>query len=307
MNQITPLSCENQPPPPLVVDLAASYGCILASTEVGLGSFLHSLHIPLSGQFLSLNQVFLLSHSMTLARGSCSSEFLPAAISSLGATLKSLAPAGKKLTPMVAIAMQGWLYNGGTLLLGNSLGGRALGAALASLWAFVQPVLFLGFVFSLEWRKLYTAVAHLVPFDSIVAVIIAVVATKAVVAVLLSLLAFYLPQERVTAYFSRLNALGNKQRLPEKHAIGTMASLRRSLLRPLFIVPLLITIIAASFVESSWVSVVWICLRPLALAVVFFLLVRLLSRTRGGEYIVSFLPAGFRQALQLAWERFQRR
>ncbi|MBL7664437.1 MAG: hypothetical protein JNM93_04845 [Bacteriovoracaceae bacterium] len=110
---------------------------LLSGIEITVGSFLHSLHIPFAGHLLSLNQGALLSHAqlnLTDRRGA-------ALISTTSAILKSLSPAGKKLTPMLAIGMQGQLFTLGLLLLGNNLFGHILGMVLLCLWGVIQPLI----------------------------------------------------------------------------------------------------------------------------------------------------------------------
>src|SRR5688572_7807052 len=92
------------------------YTLLLSSSEVGLGSLLHGLHLPLAGHFLSINQSVLLtlasqeSQQRKLAFCDCS------LVSVLSAALKLLSPMGKKITPMIAIALQGVFYSLSLLL-----------------------------------------------------------------------------------------------------------------------------------------------------------------------------------------------
>jgi hypothetical protein len=68
---------------------------LLSIVEIGLGSFLHAFSIPFAGHFLSLNQGFIL----TRAAIETNDRRSPGIISAVAALLKSLSPAGKKLTP----------------------------------------------------------------------------------------------------------------------------------------------------------------------------------------------------------------
>ena len=111
---------------------------LFASVEVGLGSLLHALHVPLRGQFLSLNQVFLLS----LATRDDRSPWSAVKISAYAGVMKAGFGQGQRLGPMVAITVQGLLFG-----LGNAvLRALHLGAILASLWTFIQPYLVLSFL-----------------------------------------------------------------------------------------------------------------------------------------------------------------
>src|SRR5579871_4281483 len=100
------------------------YSLYLASVEVTLGAILHSARIPLTGYILSLHQAFCLTRAMRDE----TKIFTPMTISTTVAILKTLSPGGKKLTPMIAIMAQGFLFNSGVLCLGNTLAGHFLGA-----------------------------------------------------------------------------------------------------------------------------------------------------------------------------------
>src|SRR5687768_9797676 len=113
----------------------------LSVVEVGLGSFLHSLHIPFSGHFLSLNQGFVIARAAKEAKALPTSGFIPMHVSNVAAILKSLSPVGKKLTPMLALSAQGSLFTVGTMLFGITPLGFTVGMILLSVWAFLQPVL----------------------------------------------------------------------------------------------------------------------------------------------------------------------
>lgn len=111
----------------------------LSVIEVGLGSLLHSLHVPFAGHVLSLNQGAFIEHSVS--KDSSRTETFEYIINTslCVAIIKSLSPAGKKLGPMISISTQGFLLALGHIILGNNILGKMLGMALLSLWAFVQP------------------------------------------------------------------------------------------------------------------------------------------------------------------------
>jgi hypothetical protein len=117
---------------------------ILSAAELTLGSFLHSLRIPMTGQLMSMNQCFWLNVSKS---GSPESSALSISLQVAG--VKMMAPMGKRLTPMLAIAAQGLLFESGTFLLGPGLLGRMAGSCLMGTWSLLQPLilysLFLGF------------------------------------------------------------------------------------------------------------------------------------------------------------------
>lgn len=117
------------------------FTALLSATEVGLGSLLHAFHLPFAGHFLSLNQGamnLLLLKNEKIRRKAVAKVNAVSVASSL---MKSLSPAGKKLTPMLAISVQGLLFSLGVLLFGVNLLGVWLGMLLLSVWGFIQPLL----------------------------------------------------------------------------------------------------------------------------------------------------------------------
>ncbi len=133
---------------PEPLDIASRCAMQLSLMEIGLGSLLHAFHVPFSGFFLSLNQCFILNRAL-LSQSSASSAslFLPMTISNTAAIIKTLSPYGKKFTPMLAISMQGLLFNLGILFFGKNLFGRCIGSLLLSLWPMIQPALIYGIIY----------------------------------------------------------------------------------------------------------------------------------------------------------------
>lgn len=115
------------------IRINGAYAGMLATTEVGIGSLFHAFNIPFTGYVLSLNQILILSKA-TKDGGNAAS------VSSIASILKSLSPMGKKLTPMLAIGMQGILFYLGCILGKNTLFGRCLGACFSATWGFIQPI-----------------------------------------------------------------------------------------------------------------------------------------------------------------------
>ena len=150
---------------PQSFDLASRYAVQLSLMEIGLGSFLHAFHIPFSGFLLSLNQCFVLNRA--LQHPQSSSLFLPMAISNTAAIMKTLSPFGKKFTPMLALSMQGLLFNLGALTFGKNLLGRCIGSLLLSLWPMIQPLLIYGIIYGsllLSMRDFYNQMVAKLPF-----------------------------------------------------------------------------------------------------------------------------------------------
>lgn len=123
----------------------------MASVELGLGSLLHFFRVPFSGHFLSLLQGYFLIKAGRLLR-----EFpnIAIEISWMVSLLKSLAPVGKKLGPLLSILMQGILFWIGSWIGPSKRSGEILGMILLSLWAFIQPLITFYIMFGAEFSKI---------------------------------------------------------------------------------------------------------------------------------------------------------
>ena len=251
---------------------------VLSICEVGLGSILHGLHIPLSGYFLSLNQIFLLARSVFKLRDAKAAMI----ISAITAVLKSLSPAGKKMTPMLAISAQGFLFSICNFILGTGVLGCVFGGAVASTWSFLQPLLIYYLIFghnlitAIEYflKKIQEtwAVFSLTPTDLVMAGCVLIL-LKAALASSVVVLARFLPESQFQKFQDKLlqAARHGRNQKKERGRLGGMVSY---LLQPLFLLSLGLTIAFFVFVEASFVEIFWAALRPIAVAILLFLIWR---------------------------------
>ncbi len=251
---------------PYMVDF--TYVALLSASEMGLGSLLHALHFPLAGHALSLNQGILLTFATR------NSSVHPARISFIASILKSLSPAGKRLTPMLAISVQGFLFSFG-LVFGRNALGIAMGMALLSLWAFAQPLILAQIIFGEAlWEaigKLWNELCGLLSFAPGwgMEILVAVVVAKLVLAIALGWTAWWGGAMFEEAYVRKLKKL--PQIKPREREGSAVKGAFRDLLDPWFILSLLIS----GF--YFWVSgkEVWLyLLRPLAIGWIVFWLIR---------------------------------
>ncbi len=274
------------------VDICGREGALLALAEVGFGSILHGLKIPLSGDFLSLNQGFLLTRAVHTNKNAQGMKSLPFKVSSVAALLKSLAPAGKKLTPMLAISAQGFLYSAGLFILGVNFAGIFLGSLLLSLWSFAQPFLL---YYLLYGQKILTVAESLVeklnkifPFTSetLILVIAGAICVKLILAFLTTLIALRLSPQAWEVYAKKISAKTARSDLKNRkgHDLGLKKNLAanmglalRDLFSPLFVVSLVLVFLFYFYAESSLSGAILAVLRPLALGFCLFLAVRLIS------------------------------
>lgn len=114
------------------------YGAAAGAIEVSLGTILNATKIPFRGVPMSIIQaVILFFAGSKLAR-----PWLVIWVSYVAAALKALSPAGNRLRPMTAIAVQGSLFGLSVKLLGWNMAGIATGAWCVGAWAGLQGFIF---------------------------------------------------------------------------------------------------------------------------------------------------------------------
>ncbi len=243
------------------------YAGLLTATEVGLGSLLHALHIPFCGQLLSLNQIAILSH----ASSNISYKTAPMSISAVAALLKSLSPIGKRLTPMLALTMQGLLYTSAVLVAGRNSVGRAFGALFASLWSFIQPALLYTLIFGKNfWHALFYVNTKLFPEDLLLLLFLAVVVSKALAAVFLSIFAPRMPLQFFKKISAQVSASSNTRRKTNPYLQALADLLKPSFLLSLAMVALLLY---STYVASDAMALQ--LLRPLAIGYLVSVVMRI--------------------------------
>ncbi len=266
---------KNQPPLPSSTNTKAigQQAAYLSLIEIGLGSFLHGMKIPLSGQYLSLNQIAFMSRATVKLESSKASL----QISLIAALLKSLSPAGKKLTPMLAIFAQGLLFSMGVSLFGINIIGLALAAICSSLWAFMQPVLIIYLLFG---NNLLAVLDHffielqkIINFDLkfIWPVLISIVVIKALLALIICMLAIRMSEKDYLNLQAKLIRKVDLKKNPE-HGPFIMAI--KDLLSPLFLFSFLLTGLFYYYSHSENSKMIWGLLRPLAVGFILFYIIR---------------------------------
>lgn len=269
------------------INQAGACAGVQATTEVGLGSFLHAYHVPFSGHLLSLNQGLLLSHFTRKGQ----SPFHVALWSTLATgSLKALSPMGKRLTPMVAITTQGILFATCLKLLGNNLIARILGITLLSLWAFIQPLALYLLIFGKEiidvvtyFRGKLSVVTPITNHDLLIALAI-VVAVKVLLGIGLILVTYRWTDEQFQKYQTQLQKHSRKSTLPiEPLNTQTAEPLNfrqrlliatKDLLKPWFLLSLAILLFFFVATNASLISSTWILLRTIGIALIVFYILR---------------------------------
>ena len=264
---------------------------LLSIIEIGLGSVLHAFSIPFAGHFLSLNQGFIL----TRAAIESGDRRAPGIISSVAALLKSLSPAGKKLTPMLAIGMQGQLYNLGLLFLGNNGFGRILGMSLLCLWGFIQPLALYFLLYGkslVEMAEYYASelskVFNVTP-DDFISILVSLVVFKIICGVIVVILAQILKKKKIDQYETWLISKHQPQEASgEKKNPWIMAV--KDLLSPGFLITWFMMIIFYFYSDHLWSADIWMLLRPVAIGYIIFVALRIFPVERIIPWVSSRFP-----------------
>lgn len=135
-----------------------------AGAEIGLGSTLHTLHIPFSGHVMANTQGLILAAFLNRQKENRKYVFF---VSSISAALKSFSPSGKRFRPMLAISVQGLLYHLSVNILGVGAAGITAGQALIGAWCsfqtFAFQYLFFGSEIVKSYEKIFEILGKLMP------------------------------------------------------------------------------------------------------------------------------------------------
>jgi len=115
---------------------ASIIGTIWAASEIVLGSFLHNLRVPFSGNILTaIGLIILISISYTWTEKGL---FWRAGL--ICALMKTLSPSAVIFGPMIAIFSEALLLEFSVRLLGRTIAGYLIGAMLAMSWNLFQKI-----------------------------------------------------------------------------------------------------------------------------------------------------------------------
>ncbi len=138
---------------------AAVVGALWAASEIVLGSFLHNLRVPLRGHLLTVVAVALLA--ATRRRWPLPGVAWRAGL--VAAVMKSVSPSAVLLGPMIAITMEGLLFEAGARIGRRGVVACAIGGALAMTWTFLHQVGSLLIAFGPDLVEVYRRLAEALP------------------------------------------------------------------------------------------------------------------------------------------------
>lgn len=283
------------------LEIASRYALQLSLMEIGLGSFLHAFHLPFSGFFLSLNQCFILNRALLHPQTRFPSfPFLPMAISNTAAIMKTLSPFGKKFTPMLALSMQGFLFNLGTFFFGKKLLGRCLGSLLLSLWPMIQPALIYGIIYGsifLHMKDFYSQWIANIPFLHALnfqKIVIGLILVHMGLSLGACLLASFLPTRLLDRYDRLLMSyspphLNTPSEAKKKTFLQKSRDVLKDLISPIFLLSLVLSGFFFYATVHSLEAFFFLFFRLIAVAFLTFFLIRNIS-TEWCVRIFSKLP-----------------
>lgn len=259
--------------------LIGIYAGLLATAEIGIGSLMHAFHLPFSGYILSLNQVLLLTKASDEEEAK-DNRNLTASISNIAAILKSLSPMGKRVTPMIAIAMQGLLYNVGILIGGNRMLGRGIGGCLLAVWGFIQPLLLYYLIFG---QVLFEAIYEYIPEGWFWTFLMIIVGIKCLLAFSIARLAPWIPSRWWERWLPKDEV---KEVDIQEHGWKEAAW---KALKDMTMIPFIISIfLTATFLyayHGNVDAVVWGVLRPIAIGYLVFFSLRILPVSKIADWL----------------------
>ncbi len=249
------------------------YGAGAGAIETTLGSALHGAQVPLRGLALSSLQCVVL----VLAGAGLAHRIRVVWVSFIAAGLKALSPAGNRLRPMLAIAMQGVLFGGSTAVFGWNVLGAAVGGWLVGAWAAAQGIVIQYLLVGTELLRAYQAAVTWLEQTlgltgpAIGAVIAIWVALHGVASAAVTVYAWRrrtLPR-RVRRIFER-GAAG----LPVGRKDGSWRSAAalgfRDLARPSFVLPVALIIAIVVAAGATWERAFWIAARASTVGFLIF-------------------------------------
>ncbi|MBA3721107.1 MAG: hypothetical protein H0W88_01730 [Parachlamydiaceae bacterium] len=292
------------------IDHIGTYAGLLALTELSCGSIIHSLHLPFSGYLLSLNQIFILTIA-SRENTSFSFRYNSMMISGVATVLKSLAPIGKKLTPMLAISMQGLLFNVGILIFGNSSLGRLLGACLSSFWGFIQPLFLYYLIFG---KSLYEAIVGIVKDigtyllleeNTIYFIFLGFVILKMILAITIVILTPYLSTKWMTTFNNKTKTSFILKKEEETKIISPLRGAFKDICKPVFLILVMGTTLFFFLLQKDYTAIVWNLLRPLAIGFITFYFIRWIPMERLIGWLEKKQKNAFSSSLKVALNKIR--
>jgi hypothetical protein len=248
----------------------------MSAMELIIGTFFQSLHIPLTGHALSLNQGMFLCQTTSISSSRWKAARACYEVSGVACVFKSLAPSARKLGPMLSLMMQGLFYSLGVLLFGRGRLGQLVGFIFLSTWAFIQPLvtLLVSFgwshsqdVFNFYVQRLNQDYAFIHPI--ILGAILFILSVKFLLAVLIVLILNNSSFEKLKTKQAQLSDYALEKLIHKEGLLAPAKNKRAGILKdltqPLFLMSLIFSFIFLFVTKPSLSVLVWNLLRPVGI------------------------------------------
>lgn len=286
----------------------ALYSAINAGIEVGIGSTLHALRVPLKGHFLAHTQNFLLIQYAKELKGR--NLFWIVFITS---ALKSFSPAGAKLMPMIYILVQGSLFVFPVALLGVNFLTMLIGSILLGLSTLVLGLLVDYITFGQTVIEAYIKAIekflHFIHLNSLSVwtIVLGLITLKVLISLIVATSYFLDFSQKLSILKNRISLSLNNQaeieikkqtfRESVRSAFSDMFSMR-------FLLPfVLISLIIFFFSDLGQVKFATVILRGLILAWVGFLVARRIDFDKIVGFLekhdLGYIAESLKQALRM--------
>jgi nucleoside-triphosphatase THEP1 len=286
-----------------------AFAGIAGLLEVGLGSTLHAYRVPLKGQVLvQIQNVLLIAFGKALrGRGLVRIAFI-------SAMLKAFSPLGNTVRPMVYIFLQGLSFAAPVRLFGWNAGAVLAGSVLMS-W------LSLGLSLAVDYasfgRSIFDAIEGAIGAasgwigvrgPSLFQVLAGAFALKAVVAIILGVLAYYGNLEpfihRLSARRNHVaaNARAENEAPPERRSPSRVALFAlRDLLKPRFAIAFLVSgLLLLFFAGLSKADALNLLVRGLCISYLGFVVMRRIDVRCVGDWLDRRAGLGLGRSLPVA-------
>lgn len=264
-------------------NLIAKMATLQSISEIGVGSIAYALHLPFTGHLMSLNQNAILTWTAKLSPNRSEAISTCTGVSSIASLLKSLSPAGKKLTPMLAISIQGFLYSLGISIFGRNILGVLVGSAISSSWGFLQPILFAFMIFGQPLfsgiEKIWKDVSETFSLSPqvILWILVVFILLKIILGLTIATFVWFSPITMLNRYQNYINHLNRKAPKAINHKTHRPAWQQAffDMLTPWFILSMILSIFFLFFAQHEMGGNIWLyILRPIALGWIGFWLLR---------------------------------
>lgn len=266
----------------------------LSSVEIILGSVGHGFKIPFTGTFLSFYQLYVCL-KMLIRNSVPSIQVFN--VSVIVALLKTLSPFGKKLTPMIAITVQGFLLWLGSALFGGRLLGVFIGSVLFVSWSLLQSMTGYLLIYGFDFLKMLDFLQNELGRFTSINIYLVLAAYIFIRIAIVIVMILYLVANRASSQVWSLEESLLKRfqtryvRIETAKGVSIWKNALRDLFNPFFLLSLLLMSLFHLYKDSSYEQTIWFICRTLAVGFLLFYLTRSSWVKRG---LISYLGSNRR-------------